>query len=193
MSEYPWRILDSSGRKKYAVLTLAQGVPDYFERFAAVPLAHRWPADAVIHMDAAFRKNLALADIHGAMGSFVVSQRFVDLVRTMGEREAEFLPIAIIDHKGKPVPEPYYLLNGTRVVDCIDLSASDVRWNVLAPTEIAGTMRLVLDPAKLPRDGLIIRPHHLRGVHLFREELAAALDSAGATGIYWFTVEEYGG
>lgn len=61
--------------------------------------------------------------------TYIVSDRFVDIVERLEPSVHEFLPIAeTIDNKGQPLPRRFFLLNVLTRLACIDVERSTVEW-----------------------------------------------------------------
>ncbi len=96
--------------------------------------------------------------------------------------EVEYLPVTLIDHKGKVAAKDYCIINPTRIVDAIDQNASQFKWNALDAEDMI-VSRLVLDRERLGSSdrifpGLKYDPHAI----LVRQDLAESIDNGDFVG-----------
>jgi hypothetical protein len=111
----------------------------------------------------------------------VVSRRLMELLQRLGVEEVQFFPARVESQE-----EPYFVLNATRLVDCIDESRCRTeRWKPEdgAPDRV-GEYRLV--------EGMRIDPSKVSGARIFRtwgwpvlvvsEDLKEAMEQEGITG-----------
>jgi len=152
-----------------------------------------FPSDATCAMDPEFPDDIALADnLYGA-GNPVISAK----VREVLEREVtanrlEFLPLQIINHKGRVASHDYYVLHPLDVLDCIDTEKSKVKWNNISPDRLSGCEGLVLKE-DIPEDSRIFRPTFWGSKILVRNDLVDALTAAELTGLLFIEANGYTG
>jgi hypothetical protein len=143
-----------------------------------------WPKDVRFHMDPNFPKAIQLPDcVKNAAGAIVVSKRFKELVEAERPAHLEYLPISIINHKGKLASADYFIINPYKLQDCIDRQASDLKWNAIDPDLISICKKLVIDESKIEPGCKVFRPKHLPVKVMFERGLAGKLQSAGLTGM----------
>src|SRR5439155_15397562 len=95
------------------------------------------------------KKDVALLDsISNHEGVQLMSPKLRDFLRGQDVPETEFLPVAILDHKGRVASKDFSILNCLRVVDCVDQEKSDFRWNGLDPPQMV-VSEMVLNPDSL--------------------------------------------
>jgi len=116
----------------------------------------------------------------------VVHPKVADVFTSLAPGDIQTWPIQV---EGQP--EPYILLNATRLVDCIDDAASEhvERWvpeDADDPPERAGEYRNVvgmrLDKSRVG-DAKVFRPWGWTVVLVVSEDLKDALERTGATGM----------
>ncbi|MCO7225264.1 imm11 family protein [Pleionea sp. CnH1-48] len=153
-----------------------------------------WPDDVTVPMDDDYPEDIELVD--NPYGSIfpIVSQKIVDiLAKELPEGNIEFLPVTILNHKGHPEPDNYFILHPKEIVDCIDQEASVVEWNPLAPEELMGCESMVLNEDKIPPSSKLFRLKHWGSVIIIRSDLAELLESEGVTGLYFPPAKGYNG
>ena len=79
-----------------------------------------------------------------------------------GVGNVEYLPVQILNHKKKVASKDYFLMNPLSVVDCIDVEASEVEWDVVRKDFIESCESLVIQGPRVPADVHVFRPKHLR-------------------------------
>ncbi|WP_341675043.1 DUF1629 domain-containing protein [Niveibacterium sp. SC-1] len=136
---------------------------------------------------------LLLDNVHNTDGILVVSGHFRALLEAQSLRDVEFLPISIIDHKGRVASDDYWVVHPTNPVDAIDLVASDCKMSRIKKTRIQSMTRLVLRPGTVPADRALFRLQGLWGVTLVHRALADAITAAGLTGVEWQELSAYPG
>jgi hypothetical protein len=101
--------------------------------------------------------------------------------------------VAIVNHKGKKIPEPYYIMNPLTIIDCIDKAQSNITWNSIDPDAISGVLKLVLDQGKIDPEALFFRAKHMPHRVFVNRKFAKKLEDAGFTGITFMEPAEFMG
>ena len=180
-------------RDGFCKLNGLQNVPKTFKLLNGDSRAADWPDNASAAMSPNFPKDIGLLDtIYGA-GFLVLSPRTKQLVDEENLRNLEWLPVSIVDHKGRTVPESYSILNPREFVDCIDAVASQARFNPLKPTQLNGCVQLVLREDAIPADVYVFRPSTWPQIVIIRRELGDKMVAAGLTGLDLREPAEYDG
>jgi len=175
-----------------ARLTELSGFDDEHLLRRGQPLAAQWPDDVRYGMDPFRKDHLALADTLPARKPVVVaSKRLADfLAARLGER-VECLPLTLVNHKKRVVPEPYFIVHPLGPQDALDRERSKPTWSTISPDVVDSVRKLVVDPARVDASVQMFRlAHYLRPV-LVRRALAEAIDAAGFTGAAWLPLAEY--
>lgn len=175
------------------VLSGAKGFEDAFEIDEGVSRAADWPAGAHATMSKKFPKDIKLADSLVGCTHVVISVRVKNVLEEAGASNIEFLPLQIINHKGRIASPDYFILNPLESIDCIDMAASGAKMNPLDPGTMYGVAQLVLREDAVPPKTLVFRTKSWTGVILIRRELAAKLLEAGLTGLRFIEPSEYKG
>jgi hypothetical protein len=169
------------------------GVPKSFQINSGVPRLQGWPAEAAAAMDPNFPKDLGLADSLDGANFLVISGKAKQLIEQETAGKIEFLPVKIINHKGRVASEDYFVVNPLDVVDCIDKDASSVDLDTLNKDMIDGCAQLVLKENVIPQESKIFRTKFWSGRILIRRELAQKMQKAGLTCMNFIEPAEYTG
>ena len=170
------------------------GFGDQFLLMEGVPLFEQWPEDVVCKMSPKYPKDIQLTDnLHG--GSYaIISQRLKEQITALaGASQIEFLPVTILNHKGRVASKDYFVLNPVGSVNCIDIEKSGAVWNAIDKSDISHFQRLVLKDGEVPADVGMFRPAHRTRTILVRRSVADQLSSAGFTGLYFQEPATYRG
>lgn len=198
MSEYRPEFVIWTSRYVEGWCTLLRPEPyeDLYELDYGQPLADRWPADSFSRMDPDRRKDLQLADSVRCPYARTVSTRLRTAIETAGETRLEWLPLAILNHKGRVAARDYWIANPPYVIDCIDLDASNARWAgrmLDADDPFAACDRLVLRPEVVPPGVQVFRARFKPGLLLMRRTMAEALLNEGLSGLAFGEPDAYRG
>jgi len=147
-------------------------------------LAAGFPADASFVMDPDFPNAVALPDVLYTMGSMlVINQKVRDVLEARAVPDIEFLPVNIVNHKGRKTKEQYVLVNMLRIVDCVDRAKTKHTLNPLAPDKMVDVSDVVLDEKKIDKDTQLFRPLGLAVLMVARRDLGDHLKAAKVTGL----------
>ena len=175
------------------VVTAPGGVDNREDLTAGLPMAANWPADVTCTMDNDFPDDIALADsLYGAIER-VISPRVKVVLDGAGVSGVEYLPVKIVNHKGRVAAPDYLIVNPPSVVECVDIEASEVMWNRLQKDLIRRCARLVVDPAKVPPKVQLFRLKHVPFLLIARRSLADRLVASGLSGIAFKEPAEFRG
>lgn len=163
-----------------------RGYDRTYELTQGLPLARAWPRDVRAGMDRDFKKATALTDDLMNMDSVkVCSRRLVELLEKHGVKHVEYLPLTILDHKGKVASTDHFILNPVGLVDALDRKASEPDYNLIDKELINWVARTVLDPRRLDPERKVFRLAGLRLPVLVERPLAEAMVAAGMVGPYF--------
>ena len=168
----------------YCVVT-NPNVEDDYELSEGVSRVEGWPDDVKAPMSAEYPKDIELADNLFGTELIIVSEKLRKMLTAERVTNVEYLPLTIVNHKKKVASTDYFILNPPSVVDCIDIEASEVKWNAIDKTLINRCKQLVLKEANVPKNVKVFRPKHLPTAILIRSELAKTLEESGLTGLYF--------
>lgn len=168
----------------YCVVT-NPNVKDDYELSEGVSRADGWPDDVKAPMSPEYPKDIELPDNVSGTELVIISDKVRQALAAERVTNVEYLPLTIVNHKKKVASKDYFILNPPDVVDCIDLEASEVKWNAIDKTLISRCKQLVLKEANVPKDAKVFRPKHLPNQILIRSDLAKKLEGAGLTGLHF--------
>jgi hypothetical protein len=166
------------------VIQNPEGFGDQFLLMEGVELLNQWPENVFCRMDAEFPKDIHLSDnLYG--GDYpVISRRLKDQVSVLtGVSQIEFLPVSILNHKGRVASKDYFILNPLGAVDCIDIEKSGVVWSAINASHISRVKQLVLKNSAIPADVGMVRPAYLTETILLRRSVSDRLSNDGFTGL----------
>lgn len=161
---------------------------DDFELFESVPLLETFPFDAAYRMSPDFPDKLELHEFLRTIGGQVVlSRRVRDFLGSEGVGGVEYLPVNLINHKGRSVQEEYFVLNVLRSVDCIDQEATEFEWDSLDDELMDHVSNLTIDEGRLDPSADVFRLKYLNRFVIIRRAVADKMADAGFRG---FTTSE---
>jgi hypothetical protein len=191
MDYVAWR---ASSKGPYCLLLPVEKVPDSYEINEGVSRSGDFPAEACFRMDPEFPKAVKLADHCMNRDAFlVVSKRLKEWVENREPPLVEYLPVTILNHKGRVASSEYFIINPLSQQDCIDLQKSDIAWNNLDSSDISTIFELVLTEAKIDPGIPIFRLHHKSEVVLIRDDWAKEMAANGFTGLRFTPTDQLQG
>jgi hypothetical protein len=190
-----WVIVYNRSEKGAAHYGDIENFQKEFKLRHAVSLKSIFPEEATVRMRKSMPGDIALVDNLSTMiGSLVVSEKVCRLFEKEGVKNLELLPIHVLNHKGKPVKDRYFVINVLTMADCVDVAKSEIVWNKIDPTVATTVRKLVIDPAKIPEGVKICRPKSVKFEILFHRSLADKIEADKLKGFgfveldqYWFT------
>jgi hypothetical protein len=155
-------------------------------------LASTFPDNVQIRMDPNTPRDNVLTDYLQNIDSIlVVSDRLKTFFEERHLKCVEYLPVTILDHKGKPARARYFIANTYDHVDCLDVTVSKPKYGHIRKESIKSVQRLVLDPQRVDAERELFVIKNFSGPILVRTALANAITQAKFTGIQWRKLEEY--
>lgn len=145
-------------------------------------------------MDPRRPKDVGLADNVRGAGFPVVSRALKQsLERDLTHNRVEFIPVRLVNHKGRVASDQYYVLNPLDIVDCIDLEESGVEWNRISPSSISYCKALVLKEEAIPEGFTVFRLKRWENNILARADVVSDLQSSNLTGLVFRPAAGYNG
>jgi len=175
----------------YCVIKPPVGIEKAYQLGEGKPRSADWPADARCEMDPDFPKDIQLADSLYGAGLRVASGKLKEFIQREQADHIEYLPLTIINHKGRIASKDYFILNPIGAVDCIDTQQSNVEWNPIDPELIDECDQLVIEGDQVPADRFVFRPKFLPSLILIRKVLAEKMKAQPFTGIFLKSPSEY--
>ncbi|HYD41579.1 MAG TPA: DUF1629 domain-containing protein [Anaeromyxobacter sp.] len=172
-------------------LEAIEGVPRTYELDRGVSRASDWPSDACFRMSPELPDDVGLVDFLPNVGSCIVASAAVRaLLEAEKVRNVEYLPVSIINHKGRKQPEPYFVVNPFPLQDCIDMERTVGTRNEIDRSLLAEVDHLVIDESRIDPSVMLFRMKHWPYRDVYRPELAEKIKAAKFTGIKFVTPEE---
>jgi hypothetical protein len=169
-----------------------RGLEKTFRLNNGTPLAAQWPAEVAFHMHPDYPNDILLVDnvLNGDM-VIVASKRLQECVRGHAPPDVEYLPVSIVDHKGRVASADYAIIHPVNPVDCVDKGNSVFDVSLINPKKIDTFKKLVLDETKIPPARSFFRLLGFWRITLVRQDLAKAIDAMGLSGLSWLDIEDY--
>lgn len=169
-------------------------VPFINEFEAGVSVANKFPSNMSYQMSELFPDDILLSDNFNVSGQIVISGRLKTyIVGALPDHSIEFLPVSIINHKGRVAATDYFILHSLGLVDCINIEESAVTWNPLDEKIIMECEGLVIDENRIPTNVKIFRPLHWGSETMVLPKFADELKAAGFTGLRFIPANGYTG
>jgi len=178
---------DADAQSNYCVLKYLEGFPDDYKLMKGDSVAGEWPDDVRMRMNPTFKKQIKLSDnLLNPVNVIVASKSLCDFLRDKKVPNIEYLPVTILNHKGKVASKDYCIANLITTQDCIDTEQSEVTWNEINPHYISSMKRLVVNENKIAKNAMLFRAEHLKTLIFIRADFAATVTAAGFTNIkFW--------
>jgi hypothetical protein len=151
---YIWRSHYEEGK---FVGTAPKPVTRGFELKRGISRAKGWGKVAV-HMNEEYPKDIELTDNVFGASLVVVSGRLKKALEAETGDKVEYLPVEIINHKGKPAAKDYFVVNPLGTVDCVDVKASRIEWNEFKKDMMDTCKQFVIDADRVPKNIVLFRP-----------------------------------
>lgn len=186
---FEWIYEDVPGAASLGPLVVEFDILDAINRGQSIISV--FPDNACFHMDPDREKNVMLIDnVYNAETFALVSPALQNFLAKQEIPQLELLNVCIIDHRGRVAADNYAIVHPCRIVDCIDQQQSVFEWNQLDSNAMAPVETLVLDPAKLGSNDILIRPRYVEHLILVREDLADRLMAEQFRGLYMANLNE---
>lgn len=154
-----------------------------FRLFKCEHLSGDWPADASYRMSDDYPENIELVDfLHVLDNTLVISREARNLLESASVPDMEYLPVRVLNHKGRAVKREYFVANVLRQIDCIDKDKTSFKWHPISKDRMKRVSNLTVDDSKIDSDVMIFRMQHLPFPRWIRRDLVDRLSSAGLQG-----------
>ena len=169
-----------------------ENYPDKFEMREGIPLAGTFPADAQYRMSPDFPDRIALREFLSCFGSqLVIDQKVKDFFEQEKVEHLEYLPVKVLDHKGRTVKTPYCVANLFPLVDCVDPQKTQHEVNELDDDQWSNVKNLTLRDNAIPLDFQLLRVRYIPSLMLIHRELARKLENAAFRGFETVELSKY--
>lgn len=164
-----------------AVFAAPESMTDRFKAATGVRMGDAYDAQRFRLADEA--PGIVMSDfVHNALGFLMVKGRVRDLLAARATAEIEFLPFALLDHKGRVADPEAWIVNVLGTSDCVDLQRTVGTAKAGRTGQFLEITELHLDEARVDRQQNIFRIAARPRVIVVRDDLRAALEELGVTG-----------
>jgi len=88
------------------------------------PIGDKYPPDAQVQLRDRF-PGIKLGDfVSNTVAYLISSARMMNVIKEHANVEIEYLPLTILNHRGRPQGTDYWIINPIGVTDCLDLEKS---------------------------------------------------------------------
>lgn len=184
-----WNAFRSPG---ICLLGKVEGYEATWRFIGGKPLADTFPTGVRFHMRETSPTDIKLADsLVNLDRAIVVSKALVDYLEGKKLPAVEYLPVSIVNHKGRVASADYFVVNVLAVQDCLDLQKSEPNYNKINPTRIDGVKRIVFDPSKMDPAFPLFRAKGFNRVLFVESKMADAIDGQGFSNTEFLPLDEY--
>lgn len=162
-----------------------RGFEDDFEIGLGTPVLESFPLNVTVPMNPDFPTNTITPDNLDNIDR-IVSERMSEFLISKNLPNVEFLPVTLINHKGRPVKPSYKLVHPIHAIDCLDDAACSVTFSDPDDNEYIEKMAaFALDVRKCSDFPPLFRVARIASHVLIHRELAKELDDARFSGNAW--------
>lgn len=184
-----WKAKDEGNS---CVLNKIQGLEDAYELKEGISRQGDFSQGVFFQMDPEYPKNIKLSDCLINLSNVpLVSKRLKEFLMARKLKNVEYLPVTIINHKGRVASDEYFVVNPLNHPDCLNIDESECTWSHIIPTDIIGVKKLVIDENRIDPELSIIGIKYFYNPVLVKRELADAISREGFTGIRWVELEKF--
>ncbi len=156
--------------------------------------ARTFPRDAEVHMHPRSPKSVGLTDnLRNGARLVIASAGLTSFLQEQRLKAVEYLPVTVVNHKGRAVKAPYFIVHPVAPIDCLDVASSNPTMNEIIPTDIDWVEQIALDHARIDPERRLFRVAHFSNIVFVRDDLATAISAAGFTGVAFEDLDEYEG
>ncbi|ATB50042.1 imm11 family protein [Corallococcus macrosporus] len=160
------------------------GVERDYELFDGLSRKDGFPRDARFEMSEEFPNDIRTEDfIKNMNGLLVASARARAVLEAQPLKNNEFLPVSVINHKGRVEKGPFFIVHQVVLQDCIDMEKTVADENPINREVFISIDRLVLDAQRIDADVSLFRMRRFPHRPLFRDDVMGRVNEAGLTGI----------
>ncbi|NMH89009.1 imm11 family protein [Flavivirga algicola] len=153
----------------------------YRDFIEGISLLSTFPKDAYYMMRKPKKYN-KLADCFMDTFHMVVSEKVKDFLDSKKLKFVEYLPVNILNHNEDQCAI-YYIVNITKLHDCIDYEKSEPEYSPINPDEIREVKQLVIDESRLDKEIQMFRCKRFPYELLWRTEFAEEFLAQGFSGV----------
>jgi len=128
--------------------------------------------------------------LHNLDEQLIVNHRVKEFLELHIDK-VEYLPVNIINHKGRKAKESYFIVNLLDLEDCIDKEKTIFEWDELDSDLMDSVANLTVDESAIPKDRHLFRLKYLTSVIMISEDLAQEFKNEGFRGFETSELSEY--
>lgn len=163
-----------------------------WELLEGISLLDTFPEDGEYRMSDDFPDSIELHDVlHNLDGQIIINTRVRSFFDEEGVKFVEYLPVNIINHKGRKVSEKYFICNFLKVVDCIDQEKTKFEWDSLDDERMDDVKNLTIDESRVDPDILLFRLKFLNSVIVIQRSFVQKIRAAGFKGFKIIEIKDY--
>lgn len=169
-----------------------ESLPKVFELKDGISRTKDFDEHAHFQMSSTYPYDIRLADsLKNSDRLIVGSQRLKEFIEGRGLDHVEYLPVAILNHKGRVASREYHVIHLTDPIDCLDISKCRATHSMLFPEDILDVEDLVLNSSRLDPDRRLFRAQYYNRPVFVRRDLAVEIQDCGFTGIGFLELSDY--
>jgi hypothetical protein len=162
-------IVDAAGKRSVNLARLDQGQScrEDFLPGSRISMDPEWPG-------------MQLAGVMGNVSSLLIVHQAFQLIieRFMRpEDQVEFLPLSILNHKGRVASNDYVLVNPVGTLDCLNYKKSEI--DRMKDGRVIGVDKFVLDRKKIAWEPAIFRPLEASTEYIINGKITTAFKESG--------------
>ncbi|AEI64905.1 imm11 family protein [Corallococcus macrosporus] len=144
-------------------------------------IASSWPVDIKFQPDEV-SSGARLTSLLGNTFNYLIVEKAMQevIAQHCPGVPIEYLPLSLLDHRGRVHSTDYWVVNPIGHRDCVDVGASDIQY---LRGKVVGIRKLVLDPQKLRDAPALFRLEQKRQTYVVNQSLADALRQGGFTNV----------
>lgn len=167
-------------------LQAMEGYGDTWKLHDGTSLRGEVPADASFAMNPNFPDNTLTPDyLMNIDDVALVSTRLKALLESWRLPDVEYLDVKVLDHKGKSLKPPYFIVNPTGTFPILELDACGAEMDELDESMIISMKSFAVAEDALAKAPPLFRARHIPSFLLMRRDLAKAIEANGFTGSRW--------
>jgi hypothetical protein len=140
---------------------------DTYPATARIGMDPDWPA---IQLGGVLANTSRILVVHEALKSLIQAAM-------KPQDEIEFLPLAILNHKGRVASQAYFIVNPIGTLDCMDKKRS--KFIFTGDGRLYRVEKYVLDSKKIPWEPAIFRPKESPSVYIINGKITTAFKDSG--------------
>lgn len=168
-----------------------QGFDDKYLLLEGVSLLDRWPDGVSIEFSKRHPEGLNLTDALANPFGFSIVSDALKAVLEAAAAPTEFLPLHVLNHKGRVASARYWAVNVLLHLAAVDRAHSAYDVDAFYDDQIDSFERLVLTEGVQEEGAPLFRLQERPRLQLMRDDLVEAIIAQGLTGLQFVPTDEY--